>query len=316
MIVRWSLADLRDTLAEVAIKRPYVIASERWRALDLPENAGWWSEVPSDSPEVPPEADGILAVGGGSAIDMGKYASAQSGLPVVHVPTTYSGAEWTTFYGIRSPDRRIKGGGAGATPVAIVYDVELTLDLPQSQSAGTAMNALAHCAEALYVEGHNGNADVQALAGTRIIAAALPGVVADGRDRDAREELLKGAMHAGRALSLSGLALGHAMAQALGGRFGTPHGAMNALCLPPALEFNRAHAPEAVRRFGAALRGDAVERARELAQLGGFNRLRDEGIPEDELGDVAAAASERAGNLANPRPASPEEIEEMLRSIW
>jgi hypothetical protein len=127
MIVRWSLADLPDTLAEVAIRRPYIIASERWRGLELPENAGWWSEVPSDGPEVPPEADGILAVGGGSAIDMGKYASAQSGLPVVHVPTTYSGAEWTTFYGIRSPDRRIKGGGAGATPVAIVYDVELTL---------------------------------------------------------------------------------------------------------------------------------------------------------------------------------------------
>ena len=103
--------------------------------------------------------------------------------------------------------------------------------------------------------------------------------VADGRDRDAREELLKGAMHAGRALSLSGLALGHAMAQALGGRFGTPHGAMNALCLPPALEFNRALAPEAVTRFGAALRGDAVERARELAQLGGFNRLRDRAFP-------------------------------------
>ena len=113
MIVRWSLADLPDTLAEVAITRPYIIASERWRGLELPENAGWWSEVPSDGPEVPPEADGILAVGGGSAIDMGKYASAQSGLPVVHVPTTYSGAEWTTFYGIRSPDRRIKGGGAG-----------------------------------------------------------------------------------------------------------------------------------------------------------------------------------------------------------
>jgi maleylacetate reductase len=316
VIVRWSLADLPDTLAEVAIKRPYVIASERWRGLDLPENAGWWSEVPSERPEVPDEADGILAVGGGSAIDTGKYASAQSGLPVVHVPTTYSGAEWTTFYGIRSPDRRIKGGGAGATPVAIVYDVELTFDLPTSQSAGTALNALAHCAEALYVESHNSDADVQALAGTRIIAASLPAVIADGSDRDAREELLKGAMHAGRALSLSGLALGHAMAQALGGRFGAPHGAMNALCLPPALEFNREHAPQAVTRFGAALRGDAVERARELAQLGGFHRLRDEGIPEDELPEVAAAAAQRAGNRANPRPASPEEIEGMLRSIW
>jgi maleylacetate reductase len=316
VIVRWSLADLPGTLAEVAIKRPFVIASERWRPLDLPQTAGWWSEVPSERVEVPPEADGVLAIGGGSAIDTGKYASAQTGLPVVHVPTTYSGAEWTTFYGIRSPDRRIQGGGAGAIPVAIVYDVDLTMDLPQAESAGTALNALAHCAEALYVEGHNSDADVQALAGTRIINASLPNVIADGRDRDAREELLKGAMHAGRALSQSGLALSHAMAQALGGHAGAPHGAMNALCLPPALEFNQAHAPQAVTRFGAALRGDAVERTRELARLGGFHRLRDHGIPEDDLPAVAAAASERAGNRANPRPASPEEIEAMLRSIW
>jgi len=315
VIVRWGLAELPGVLGDVGIDRPLLVASERWDRLAIPA-AARWSEIPSDRIVVPPDVDGILSVGGGSAIDTAKAASAASDLPLVSVPTTYSGAEWTPGFGIRSPDRRMVGGGGGANLAAIVYDVGLTLGLPREATVGTSMNALAHCAEALYVEGHNGNADVQALAGTRIIAAALPGVVADGRDRDAREELQKGAMHAGRALSLSGLALGHAMAQALGGRFGTPHGAMNALCLPPALEFNRAHAPEAVTRFGAALRGDAVERVRELAQLGGFNRLRDEGIPEDELGDVAAAASERKGNLANPRPASPEEIEAMLRSIW
>ena len=98
-----------------------MIASERWHALDsiglgLPSTDAWWSDVPSAHPEVSAGADGIVAVGGGSAIDTGKYASAQTGLPVVHVPTTYSGAEWTTFYGIRSPDRRIQGGGAGANP--------------------------------------------------------------------------------------------------------------------------------------------------------------------------------------------------------
>jgi maleylacetate reductase len=315
MIVRWSLAELREVLAEVGIERPFVIASPRWKTLDLPQ-VEWWSEVPSDRVEVPVGADGILAVGGGSAIDTGKCASAQTEKPVVHVPTTYSGAEWTTFYGIRTPDRVMQGGGAGARPVAIVYDVDLTLDLPRDITAGTALNGLAHCAEALYVRGHNAEGDEQALAGATLIANALPRVLADPIDRTAREELLRGAAHAGHALALTGLALAHAMAQALGGRYGIPHGAMNALCLPPALEFNRVLVPAEVERFGEAIGGDAVGRSRELAQLGGFERLRDYLVPRDDLPDVAEAASQRAGNLANPRPATSREVLSMFEAIW
>ena len=315
MIVRWSLAELPEVLAEVGIERPFLIASPRWKILDLP-HVEWWAEVPSHRVEVPVAADGILAVGGGSAIDTGKYASAQSEKPVVHVPTTYSGAEWTTFYGIRSPDRVIQGGGAGARPVAIVYDVDLTLDLPKDVTAGTALNGLAHCAEALYVKGHNPEGDVEALAGATLIADALPRVLAEPSNRVAREDLLRGAAHAGHALALAGLALAHAMAQALGGRYGIPHGAMNALCLPPALEFNRALVPEEVERFGEAIGADAVAGSRELARLGGFERLRDFGVPEHDLPLLADAAAGRAGNQANPRPATPAEILELLRTIW
>jgi alcohol dehydrogenase class IV len=315
VIVRWSLTELPEVLAEVGIERPFLIASPRWKNLDLP-HVEWWAEVPSHRLEVPAVADGILAVGGGSAIDTGKYASAQSGKPVVHIPTTYSGAEWTTFYGIRSPDRVMQGGGAGALPVALVYDVDLTLDLPPDVTAGTALNGLAHCAEALYVRGHNPEGDEQALAGATLIATALPRVLADPRDRAAREELLRGAAHAGHALALTGLALAHAMAQALGGRYGIPHGAMNALCLPPALEFNRELAPAEVARFGDAIGGDAVERSRELALLGGFERLRDYRVPQDDLPEVAEAAAQRAGNLANPRPATAGEILSLLAAIW
>jgi alcohol dehydrogenase class IV len=315
VIVRWSLAELPEVLAEAGIERPFVIASPRWKILDLP-HVEWWAEVPSHRFEVPDVADGILAVGGGSAIDTGKYASARSGKPVVHVPTTYSGAEWTTFYGIRSPDRVMQGGGAGALPVAIVYDVDLTLELPPDVTAGTAMNGLAHCAEALYVRGHNAEGDEQALAGAPLIADALPRVLAAPGDRAAREELLRGAAHAGHALALTGLALAHAMAQALGGRYGIPHGAMNALCLPPALEFNRALVPAEVERFGDAIGGDAVARSRTLALLGGFDRLRDFNVPRDDLPQLAEAASQRAGNLANPRPATPNEILALLEPIW
>jgi alcohol dehydrogenase class IV len=106
------------------------------------------------------------------------------------------------------------------------------------------------------------------------------------------------------------------MAQALGGRYGIPHGAMNALCLPPALEFNRALVPAEVERFGDAIGGDAVERSRALALLGGFERLRDFGVPEDDLPDIAAAAAERPGNRANPRPATPDEIVELLTRLY
>ena len=315
MIVRWGLGELPGVLAEVGITRPLVIATERWRGLDVPQVA-WWSEVPSVHVDVPDAADGILAIGGGSAIDTGKHTSAESRLPVVHVPTTYSGAEWTTFYGVRSPDRVMRGGGGGAHPVAIVYDVDLTLDLPRDQTAGTAMNALAHCAEALYAAGHLPEGDEQALLGAPLIAEALPRVLADLSDRGAREDLLRGAMHAGHALGIAGLALAHAMAQALGGAYGLPHGAMNALCLPPGLAFNAQVVPEAVERFGSAIGGDAVERSRELARLGGFERLRDFGIPEQDLPALAAAAAQRGGNQANTRAARTEEIVELFRSIY
>jgi alcohol dehydrogenase class IV len=320
VIVRWGLDELDGLLAELAIQRPFVIASDRWADLRLP-GAGRWNEVPTDRiADVTAKAegaDGLLAVGGGSAIDLAKAISAETGLPLVSVPTTYSGSEWTGFFGIRDPDRRMKGGGAGAHLAGIVYEPTLTLELPRDQSGGTALNALAHCAEALYVAGHNPEGDREALAGAKLIDEALPQVLADGHDLDARTRLLQGAQHAGAALGSAGLALGHAMAQALGGRYGIAHGAANALCLPPALRFNEPVVPEAIGRFGEALGSeDPAARAEELARLSGFTRLRELGVPEDELDEVAEAVVQRAGAKANPRQASPAEVEELLRSIW
>jgi maleylacetate reductase len=317
VIVRWSLGELPAVLAELGLERPLLVASERWSGLDLP-HAARWTEVPSARIEVPADADSLLAVGGGSAIDTAKAASAATRLPVVSVPTTYSGAEWTPSFGVRSPDRRMVGGGGGASLAAIVYDVGLTLDLPRAETVGTAMNALAHCAEALYARGRNDEADAHALDGASLIAESLPLVVAAPGDVSARTNLLRGADHAGRALAGAGLALAHAVAQALGGRYGLAHGAMNALALPPALRFNAALAPEAVARFGAAIgaSGDPSAKVEELAALGRFGRLRDFGVPEGELRSVAEAAAGRAGNQANPRPATVDEIEQLLHQIY
>ena len=322
MIVRHSLPELPGLLEELGAGRPFAIASERWSDLDLGvEPAGRWTEVPTDRiPEVAAQtrdAAVLLAVGGGSAIDLAKAVSAATGLPLVSVPTTYSGAEWTPFFGIRDPGKRMRGGGGGANLAAIVYEPALTLDLPRAETVGTAMNALAHCAEALYVKGRNAEGDRWALEGARLIAEALPRVVAEPRDRPAREQLFHGAEAGGRALAAAGLGLGHAMAQALGGRYGLPHGAMNALCLPPALRFNDPVAHEEIARFGAAMgTDDAVAGTEELASLGEFRPLRELGVPEDDLDEVAAAVAVRPGAQMNPRPATPVEIAELLRTVY
>ncbi len=303
MIVRWGLAELPGVLADTGIDRPLLVAGPRWDALAIPAPARW-TEIPSARITVPRDVDGVLAVGGGSAIDTAKAASAASGLPLVSVPTTYSGAEWTGFFGVRSPDRRQVGGGSGARLAGIVYDPELTLDLPRSESGGTALNALAHCVEALYP----GELE-EARSGAAGIDRWLPRVLENGGDLDARRGLLEAASDAGQALAKHGLYLGHAMAQALGGRYGLPHGAMNAICLPPAMRFNAEAAPRAMTAVSA-------ERVEELARLAGFDRLRDFGVPEDELADVAEAAAGRPGAQANPRSASAPEIAELYRSVW
>jgi maleylacetate reductase len=196
--------------------------------------------------------------------------------------------------------------------VAIVYEPRLTLDLPRSETVGTAMNALAHCAEALYAGDCPDASD-----GARLIEQWLPLVVERERDLDARTRLLEGAMHGGRALAERGLFLAHAMAQALGGRYGLPHGAMNALCLAPALRFNEPVVPEAVRQLGEAIgSADPAGRVVELARLGGFECLRDFGVPESDLASLGEDTSMRPGARANPRPVTPAEVEGLLRTIW
>ena len=319
MKVRWGLDQLPGLLAELNIERPFLVAGPRWEPpVDV---VGRWSEVPSErigeAAAATGGADGLLAVGGGSALDLAKAISVETGLPVVSVPTTYSGAEWAPSFGIRDPDRRMRGGGSGGSLAGIVYEPELTLSLPNDVTVGTSLNALAHTAEALYVKGRNPEGDREALAGAALISEWLPRVVEQPNDLEARRHLLEGAMHAGAALASAGLGLGHALAQALGGRYGLPHGAMNALSLPQALRFNQAVAGEEIARFGEAMgTDDPIGRVEELARLGGFERLRDFGVPENELEQVAEATRVRPGARANPRPATLAALVELLRAMW
>jgi len=305
VIVRWGLDGLGELIEPYA--NPLLVTTERWRGLDLPVEERFLGVRPHaerTGVEAAIErtrdgSDALVGLGGGSAIDSAKAVSAATGLPLVAIPTTYAGAEWTPYFGIRDEARRTKGGGSGAHTIGIVYEPALTFDLSRDESGGTAMNALAHCVEALYV-----GDSAEARRGAALIDEWLPPVLDDGHDEEARARLLEGAMHAGVALRDHGLYLGHAMAQALGGRYGLPHGALNAICLPAAMRFNGATEPL------------GIARVEELARLCGFTRLRDLGVPENELGEVAAATAVRGGAQANPRPATPDQIEELLSSVW
>src|SRR5262249_38824504 len=315
----WGVAAVAALLGELAIERPLLVTSARFAQVELPVEqrfAGVRRHAPVDTVDAAIEAaagaDGLVGLGGGSAIDTAKAASAATGVALIAVPTTYSGSEWTTYFGMRDEARRAKTGGGGARTGAVVYEPQLTPDLPRDESVGTAMNALAHCAEALYA-----GPSEEASVGAAAIADALPTVAADGHDVAARTRLLEGAMHAGRALSERGLFLAHAMAQALGGRYGVSHGAANALCLAPALRFNAGVVPEAIGDLGKALEtNDVVTKVESLAGLGGFGRLRDLGVPEAELPALAAETAERPGARANPRAVAPSDLEELFRSIW
>jgi maleylacetate reductase len=327
-----ALGEVPDVAAEIGVQRLLVVTTRRGApvASDIPAVALYDGVLPHVPVETVVEAaalarrervDGIVALGGGSAVDTAKAVVAELApgtlVRVIAVPTTYAGAEWTPYFGVLLAPGR-KGGGRDdrARPAAAVYDPELTLDLPLAATVGTSLNGLAHCAEAYYHPATTDDASAHADAGAAAIASALPRVVAAPRDLEARTELLRGAMHGALALDASGLCLGHAMAQGLGGRYGLPQGTMNALCLPAALRFNAAAAAGAVARLGRALGGDAATRVEELASLGRFGRLRDHGVPEDELVAVAGEIAARPGAQANPRPASPADVLDLLRSVW
>jgi maleylacetate reductase len=319
VIVRWGLEEVGPLLEELGSSSPLLITSERLADIDVPVSnryTGVRRHAPVETVEAATRAaaaaDLLVAAGGGSAVDTTKAVSAATGLPGVAIPTTYAGAEWTTGFGMRDEAGRRKKGGTGSNIVGIVYEPRLTLDLPLSETVGTSMNALAHCAEALYA----GPLE-DATAGARLIGRHLPPVVRNGHDLDERTLLLEGALHAGRALGERGLFLGHAIAQALGGRYGLPHGAMNAVSLPAALRFNAEAVPDAVAAFAAALEtDDAPGKVQELARLGRFERLRDFGVPEEDLPEVAEAVVERPGARANPRPVTVADAERLLREIW
>ena len=144
------------------------------------------------------DADGCVAVGGGSAIGLGKAIALQHDLPVIAVPTTYAGSEMTPVWGLTEDGTKRTGRDPRVLPASVLYDAELTLTLPALISACSGMNAIAHAVEGLYAPDASPIISLMAEEGVHALAAALPRVVADGHDLDARIEAQYGAWLCGR----------------------------------------------------------------------------------------------------------------------
>ena len=272
--------------------------------------------------------EAVVAMGGGSAIGIGKgIVTGGRSLSLIAIPTTYAGSEMTPVFGSRDAGQGVKHvrRDPAALPRVAIYDAEITIDLPAEITASTAMNALAHCVEACYARDVNPAIPPVALEGIRHIVRALPLCISNGRDLDAREDLLAGAYLAAFSIANASMALHHGLCHVLGGRTGVAHGVLNAIMLPHVMRFNADAVPDAMGQIADAM--DAGARTRDLEAAARFvaafveslpvpQRLRDAGVAADSLDLVARDAANNPTVQSNPKAVSAKEIRQILQAAW
>jgi alcohol dehydrogenase len=261
--------------------------------------------------------DGLISVGGGSAIDTAKGMAivlteggsirdhqgasrlTRRQTPHISVPTTAgTGSEVSLYIVVKdhSAHEKMHFMDDRIIPDAAILDPSLTVGMPPQLTAATGMDALTHAIEAYTSINRNPVADGLALQAIRLIAEHLPRAVAEGSDKVARGQMLLAANIAGMAFNSTGVGLVHAMAHVVGARHGVHHGTANAICLPHVIRFNSdelgARYREVAEALGVDARGLGDEMAGEAAAqaVALLNariklplRLRDVGVPESDL---------------------------------
>jgi alcohol dehydrogenase class IV len=235
------------------------------------------------------QATTIVTIGGGSATGLGKAVALEAPIPILAVPTTYAGSEMTPIWGLTSGSRKETGRDPAVQPRTVVYDPILTISLPPSISGPSGMNALAHCAEALYADGANPITSLMAEQGIRVLARGLPVVVADPGDLAGRGDVLGGAYLAGAAFAAAGSGIHHKICHVLGGAYDLPHAEMHSVVLPYALAHVIRTQPTAIGRIAAALGnpdvpGAVFDLGRTIGAPAGLGEI---GMKMERLNDAA-----------------------------
>jgi maleylacetate reductase len=325
-----SLASLPAEMDRLGVKRILIVSTRgrselSHRATELLGDrvAGTFDEAVVHVPEAvaargivaaaSARADCIVSVGGGSPIGVAKAIAMATLLPIVAVPTTYSGSEMTPVWGLTRDAVKQTGRDSRVQPRTVIYDPELTLELRPSVSAASGVNAIAHCVEALYAPDANPVTSWMAEEGIRALSESLRVIVQSPRDIEARTRALYGAWLAGSSLAGVQMGLHHKLAHVLGGSFDLPHAKTHSVLLPYAVEYNAAAAPEAMSIVARALGGTSGPGALyDLGrQLGTPASLAEIGLKEADLDRAADLATERS--YPNPAPVTREGILSILR---
>ncbi|MGD9711766.1 MAG: iron-containing alcohol dehydrogenase [Thermomicrobiales bacterium] len=295
-------------------------------------------------------SEAIVGLGGGSPIDLAKAAAgivtnggrpqdwvfpatfSTPPLPLVAIPTTAgTGSEVTRSSVINDTERAIKISlrDTRIAPVVGLVDPGLTTGLPAPLTASTGMDALTHAIEAYTCKLATPVTDALALHAMHLISGNLERAVRSGDDREARENMMMGSVIAGMAFSNSDVAAVHCIAEAIGGRYDTPHGVANSLFLPYLFAYN---ATTAIRRHAdAALAMGATEATRSpeeqamdgaayLRRLGeaiGIPSLRSiPGIQAEDFPWIAAASVQNNSNGSNAREMDEAGYLTILEQAW
>jgi maleylacetate reductase len=261
--------------------------------------------------------DALVSIGGGSTTGLAKAVALTTGLPIVAVPTTYSGSEATDVWGLTESGRKTTGVDRRVLPRAVVYDASLILGLPVATSVASGLNALAHCVDAMWGPRADPIDQALALEGIRSLNAGLPRVVTDPRELGGREQTLVGAYLSAVAFASAGSGLHHKICHVLGGMFDLPHAETHAVVLPYVLALNAPAVPDLDARMAAAFGTHTalagLQRLR--GEVDAPRSLRDLGLAEVDL-DRAVGPILEAAPPGNPVPVTAQDIEALLHAAY
>ena len=262
------------------------------------------------------EADSIVAIGGGSTIGLGKAIALRTGFPQVAIPTTYAGSEATPILGQTENGSKTTLTDEKVLPRVILYDPELVASLPPAMTVNSALNAMAHAAEALYAKDRTDQTTELALDGLRAFSDGLPKVIADPADLKAREDTQRGAWACGTVLGQVGMALHHKLCHTLGGSFNLPHAEVHAIILPHAIAYNAQGVPDPLAPISQVLGGASPGQALwDFAkQSGAPMALKDLGLSEADLDRATEIALKNP--YWNPHPVTAEGLRVLLQNAW